>query len=156
MAITLISLFFSLVNFKNILSSYSLLDKKILIGIGIVIFVFLMIGYLNGFYKSHDTPMTNVDKEQEKVVPPESFLPNEESYLYVPDENGNVLLSENDSSTICAILGFPCPLGMQYEGKLLDTNNVLVKIKGSDKYDVILNHTHICVTNESKTTCKIR
>ena len=74
----------------------------------------------------------------------------------VPDENGNVLLSENDSSTICAILGFPCPLGMQYEGKLLDTNNVLVKIKGSDKYDVILNHTHICVTNESKTTCKIR
>lgn len=75
---------------------------------------------------------------------------------YVADDNGNVTLTEHDSSVICSVLGFPCPLDMRYTGKLLDENNVLVKITGSDDYDVKLNQTHVCVTSKTETTCKIR
>jgi hypothetical protein len=75
---------------------------------------------------------------------------------FVADKYGKVTLDGKDALDICSALRLPCPTNPVSYGKLLDENNVLVKISGTRDFDVKLNQTHVCVTSKTETTCEIR
>jgi hypothetical protein len=75
---------------------------------------------------------------------------------FVADKYGKVTLDRKDALDICGAIRLPCPTNPTFSGKMLDENNVLVKISGTSNFDVKLNQTHVCVTSETETTCEMR
>ena len=75
---------------------------------------------------------------------------------FVADKYGKVTLDGKDALDICSALRIPCPTNPVSYGKLLDENNVLVKISGTSDFDAKLNQTHVCVTSKTETTCEMR
>ena len=67
-----------------------------------------------------------------------------------------VQVSGKDALDICSALRLPCPTNPVSYGKMLDENNVLVKISGTRDFDVKLNQTHVCVTSKTETMCELR
>jgi len=61
-------------------------------------------------------------------------------------------LEGNDALDICAALRLPCPLNPTFSGKMLDENNVLVTISGTERMYATLNQTHICVSSDEMKT----
>ncbi|TAK27165.1 MAG: hypothetical protein EPO37_01000 [Nitrosarchaeum sp.] len=108
---------------------------------------------------------TTYDLQQEKITNIEtkqgirtggviSFEQKQEPFL--ADKYGKVTLDGKDALDICSALRLPCPTNPVSYGKLLDENNVLVKISGTSNFDVKLNQTHVCVTSKIETTCEMR